>query len=169
MLMHYEGIDEAVASGHVRDLRSLENAHCVKGCYRCLLSYYNQPDHELIDRTDSAALFLLVRMARAEVISLRTSSIPLQPPLSNTRTWIQACIQWNLPTPELMHSGSSVGAALVWKSHTVAAFSEPRTNAETAIWEARGFTLFDLPSTPPGEPPAELLRLLGISPAGISE
>ena len=33
---------------------TITDAHCVKGCYRCLLSYYNQPDHELIDRTDEA-------------------------------------------------------------------------------------------------------------------
>ncbi len=31
------------------------DASCVEGCYRCLLSYYNQPDHELIDRTDRDA------------------------------------------------------------------------------------------------------------------
>lgn len=28
---------------------------CEAGCYRCLLSYYNQPDHPLIDRQDSKA------------------------------------------------------------------------------------------------------------------
>ena len=27
---------------------------CVAACYRCLMSYYNQPDHELIDRRDAA-------------------------------------------------------------------------------------------------------------------
>ncbi len=32
---------------------------CEAGCYRCLLSYYNQPDHELIDRRDPDAVALL--------------------------------------------------------------------------------------------------------------
>ena len=27
--------------------------NCEAGCYRCLLSYYNQPEHELIDRKDA--------------------------------------------------------------------------------------------------------------------
>lgn len=30
------------------------NPDCEAGCYRCLLSYYNQLDHELIDRKDEA-------------------------------------------------------------------------------------------------------------------
>jgi very-short-patch-repair endonuclease len=42
---------------------------CEAGCYRCLLSYYNQPDHTLIDRKDKAAggllLDMLCRLTRA--------------------------------------------------------------------------------------------------------
>ena len=44
-----------------------DDAHCVKGCYRCLLSYFNQPDHEQIDRTDGAVRRLLLRLARSQV------------------------------------------------------------------------------------------------------
>lgn len=33
---------------------------CEAGCYRCLLSYYNQPDHTLIDRKDKDAGGLLL-------------------------------------------------------------------------------------------------------------
>ena len=33
---------------------------CEAGCYRCLLSYYNQPDHKLIDRKDKGASGLLL-------------------------------------------------------------------------------------------------------------
>ena len=39
---------------------------CVAACYRCLLSYYNQPDHEHIDRTDPDALTFLLRLAHAD-------------------------------------------------------------------------------------------------------
>ena len=53
--MHYEGIEAAAAAGDPGLLVTVPHAHCVKGCYRCLLSYYNQLDHELIDRTDVAA------------------------------------------------------------------------------------------------------------------
>lgn len=44
---------------------------CEAGCYRCLLSYYNQPDHELIDRQDKDAggllLDVLCRLTQATV------------------------------------------------------------------------------------------------------
>ena len=65
-LMHFECVDEAIASGDPALLQTAPNADCVKGCYRCLLSYYNQPDHEVIDRTDSDALRVLLRLARSQ-------------------------------------------------------------------------------------------------------
>lgn len=40
---------------------------CVRACYRCLLSYSNQPDHALLDRR--AVRDLLVELSRAEVIA----------------------------------------------------------------------------------------------------
>ena len=40
-----------------------QNHDCEAGCYRCLLSYYNQPDHPKIDRKDSELLELLCRLA----------------------------------------------------------------------------------------------------------
>ena len=42
------------------------DAECEAGCYRCLLSYANQPDHEQIDRRDSGMLDFLCRLTRAE-------------------------------------------------------------------------------------------------------
>ena len=65
--MHFENIDEAVTAADPTLLRDKEGADCVKGCYRCLLSYYNQPDHELIDRTNVEARKLLLRLACSAV------------------------------------------------------------------------------------------------------
>jgi len=39
---------------------------CEAGCYRCLLSYYNQPEHRLIDRKDAEVMNLLCRLARSD-------------------------------------------------------------------------------------------------------
>ena len=39
---------------------------CVKACYRCVLSYFNQPDHDLVDRTDAGARRVLLRLAGIE-------------------------------------------------------------------------------------------------------
>ena len=46
------------------DLENLVN-DCEAGCYRCLLSYYNQPEHPLIDRQDGEMLELLCRLTRS--------------------------------------------------------------------------------------------------------
>ena len=50
------------------------DSDCEAGCYRCLLSYYNQPDHPLIDRRDEAMLDLLCRLTRGERRSLGHSA-----------------------------------------------------------------------------------------------
>jgi hypothetical protein len=52
ILMHFDKVDEAIAAGDAKLLVRPRRAMPVSaGCYRCLLSYFNQPDHELIDRT----------------------------------------------------------------------------------------------------------------------
>ncbi len=43
-----------------------QDHQCEAGCYRCLLSYYNQPDHPQIDRRNETMLDLLCRLTRAE-------------------------------------------------------------------------------------------------------
>ena len=43
---------------------------CEAGCYKCLLSYYNQPDHALIDRKNPVVLDLLCRLSGASVNAL---------------------------------------------------------------------------------------------------
>lgn len=57
---------------------------CETACYKCLLSYFNQPDHDLIDRWDAAheglALKLLVRLANATVTA--TPEVQNAPPPS---------------------------------------------------------------------------------------
>lgn len=45
------------------------NPDCEAGCYRCLLSYYNQPDHELIDRRDLTVKGLLQAMLDATLVT----------------------------------------------------------------------------------------------------
>lgn len=58
--------------GLVEDLDLDGQPYCDAGCYRCLLSYYNQPDHMLIDRKDKDAggslLDILCRLAQSSTI-----------------------------------------------------------------------------------------------------
>jgi hypothetical protein len=57
----------------VDDLPALEHktsdghSICEAGCYQCLLSYFNQPDHDHINRRNSQAIEMLVALANAQV------------------------------------------------------------------------------------------------------
>lgn len=77
-LMHH---NQPKAAWKLEDLPELEqlDSHgdhiCEAGCYQCLLSYFNQPDHQNINRRNADALKLLVALANAEV----TSQAPANP------------------------------------------------------------------------------------------
>jgi hypothetical protein len=68
VLMHFEKVDEAIVAGDAMMLVTHDGEACVRGCYRCLLSYFNQPDHELIDRTSDEAKQMLIDLARGQVV-----------------------------------------------------------------------------------------------------
>jgi hypothetical protein len=64
-IMHYDVPTEGVDWPTFDSLHDQPDTRCVAGCYRCLLSYYNQPDHELINRRDSQVVRILWRLARS--------------------------------------------------------------------------------------------------------
>jgi DEAD/DEAH box helicase/Domain of unknown function (DUF1998)/Helicase conserved C-terminal domain len=78
-LMHHEA-----PSGpwSVDDLSQLEQRRgdgtsiCEAGCYQCLLSYFNQPDHEHINRRSTQALEMLVSLANGEVVPQPAPAAP---------------------------------------------------------------------------------------------
>jgi hypothetical protein len=157
--MHYDHIDEAVAACDPGLLESQSDANCVKGCYCCLLSYYNQPDHEGIDRTDETTLLLLLRMARAELTHIRQEAKVA----TTSSTWRAACARWNLPSPDSAPDSAAEEPPLVWDYHAVVAYPRAIPQSELADWDARGFAVIELPPTPPADPPQKLLELLGVS------
>ena len=65
-IMHYDRASFGAAKDDPSRLSETGEPECVAGCYRCVLSYFNQPDHEQIDRRDSAALSFLLRLAHAD-------------------------------------------------------------------------------------------------------
>lgn len=74
-LLHLE-LPEAppAALPAVADLADTPDA-CVKGCYRCVLSYFNQTDHDVVDRTDPAARRLLLRLAAGTTVLSSTDDV----------------------------------------------------------------------------------------------
>ena len=131
----------------------------MKGCYRCLLSYYNQPDHEHIDRKDESVLRLLLRLARSTVAPARKAAAD-----GDAVGWPAAFERWGVPAPdaEPMTLGDRA-VPLVWRRFAVAAVAgsvddETRT---AATW--LGYDLIELPEQPGDAPPADLLAALGMS------
>ena len=158
-LMHYRDLEAAIASADPALLIENQDARCVKGCYRCLLSYYNQPDHEQIDRTDNPVRTLLLRLARSQVArAVRAKSGNPEP----EGDWHTAISRWGLPPPDvepLTVNGTTFSMA--WRAHltaTAIGAIDPETRAEA---EALGYTIAILPELPGEQPPAELVNLLG--------
>lgn len=73
-LMHFDKVDDAIAAGDASLLVDRDSGACVRGCYRCLLSYFNQPDHELIDRASVEAKQMLIDLARGKIVLAAGSS-----------------------------------------------------------------------------------------------
>jgi hypothetical protein len=154
-LMHYERVDEAVLRCDPATLRDNARGSCVRGCYHCLLSYFNQPDHELIDRTDEDTKRLLLKLARGE-LTLGSNHADVE-----ESSWAAAFKAADLPAPDRT-AITFVGHALrfVWRNHFVAADTGPiPADARTAA-EAAGWTLVELPANPADGIPETLAALL---------
>jgi hypothetical protein len=155
VLIHLREIDAAITAADPAVLVEEENAKCVKGCYRCLLSYRNQPDHELIDRTDPDALGLLLRLARSRVNLAQSDE-------ASDSDWQAAIARWRLPAPDpepLTLNGTVF--PLAWRDHLVAAALGSLETGTQTVAEERGYSVMLLPEVPGDQPPPELVRLLG--------
>ena len=166
-VMHYN----VPAEGAMPDFDALsdqDDVKCVAGCYRCLLSYYNQPDHELIDRRDPQALRALWRLAQVqtELQAAAHTLVPSPEPVAQpgwSGQWLHARDQHvaSLPLP----ATAQVDACTVlhWPDH-YAAIALPDTPRELqSAWEERGYTFIRFPADPETWTPLfqRLARLLG--------
>ncbi len=99
---------------------------CVAACYRCLMSYYNQPDHELLDRRDETAREILLRLARARTVAreVRPSQVPgpIDGDDSRDGRWLAEASRRGIPAPdpEPLAAGDH-SVRRVWRKHYVAA------------------------------------------------
>lgn len=156
-LMHYENIDEALETLDSKALVDRDDARCVQGCYRCLLSYYNQPDHESIDRRDPDVLTLLLRIARAVMTPLTLQAIED----TAATGWRAALARWKLPAPAASQNPEDNHSPLIWKGLTAVAFPGGGPEEQKARFESLGYITLELAAEPPSEPPNALLELLG--------
>ncbi len=109
---------------------------CVAACYRCLMSYFNQPEHELLDRRDPKARDILLRLSQATVHpASATPPMPL-PSQSNDDVlarWLAQADARKLPRPDAQLLNN---LPLVWREHYVVATLE---SADTSKLADQGF------------------------------
>ncbi|WP_080484150.1 DEAD/DEAH box helicase [Burkholderia cenocepacia] len=145
---------------------------CVAACYRCLMSYFNQPDHDQLDRRDERAREILLRLARGTLTGLaasvqrRSTELPLTGTIADgdlATAWLAYAYGRELPIPDsepLLINEQPV--ALVWRNHYVAAlFADD--GALSAKLEDKGFEVVMLGESELGwgEPTTKLAKLLG--------
>lgn len=149
-VMHYDVPTEVGAPWPPLDaMREQDAPHCVAGCYRCLLSYYNQPDHLLIDRRDKSAVEILWRLAQATAQLADDALMEAPPSSADTATgwiakWEEAARAQDPPLPA--HTPVDTERPLLHWPEFYAAVALPDTPRELQEkWENRGFTFVRFP------------------------
>lgn len=146
-LMHFRRDDGA--------LIEVEDA-CKAGCYRCLLSYFNQPDHELIERRDEAVRALLDALSRCEAGARGSVDGDGESP------WIPALHSWAAPAP-VSETIDGVAYPLCWPRHGLVAVAGSAKPGLAARCAELGRDLIELPPVPGSSIPPELAKALGVT------
>jgi len=169
-IMHFDLADGLPAT--VTAFVDQPGTACVAACYRCVMSYFNQPDHELLDRRDKDARGFLLRLAQGRLTELeapvaRRSTEP--PPTSAdgdiASVWRTYARGQELPSPDsepLVIDEQAV--ELVWRGHYVAALFAESVDL-TAKLENKGFEVVVLGDSEAAwaETTSSLAKLLGRS------
>lgn len=148
-IMHFNVEDDGPLPSGTEAFEDQPQTACVAACYRCLMSYYNQPDHELLDRRDEGVQAFLLRLASAQVQGAAT----LPPPAFASGDWATAATARGVPPADsepLSVDGDSI--PLVWRRHYVVAVQGGVSPAVLTRLGDLGFEVihFDQPSSWPG-------------------
>ena len=141
-VMHFksESVQEAIDAGDSKSLVENDDT-CVRGCYRCLLSYFNQPDHEAIDRSSSEVRQLLIDLARGQVESIARSM-----GANSEKSCPDIFTRHGIPTPDSVPLNlAAVSFPFVWRSHYIAARCGAIPKDAETVAHSKGWTLFELP------------------------
>lgn len=136
------------------DLESLEQIKdgekiCEAGCYQCLLSYYNQPDHEKINRRESDVLNLLVGFTNAEIRDIMPESKPEEPQCEETLSaWLSEIDRLHLKRPDAVNVSLNNGDGIAdahYKAQRTLVFLSPPSDMIRSYVEDRGFRVVIFP------------------------
>lgn len=177
-IMHFTLASDGSLPATGSELEDQPETNCVAACYRCLMSYYNQIDHELLDRRDPQVRELLLRLVRAQTSlfpkrhsrhpSVRASAPPPHADDAYVEL-LQLLKARELPTPDvepLVEAGHRL--PLAWRSHYVVASFDDLPSEVLAALEDKGIQILvlgrDRTAWPTRLP--ELARLLGALEGG---
>jgi len=167
-LLHH---NEPTGPWRFDDLPTLEqldpNGHhiCEAGCYQCLLSYFNQPDHDNINRRNEEALKLLVAMANAQVLPVQPTASPWPstlapnagaPAAAIASQWLQALQSGGYALPDLWDvpvTGTQAQADAVYKAARAVVFLSPVSDDTIRHLQDKGRSV--LLMTDPAQWPAQ--------------
>lgn len=127
---------------------------CVAGCYRCLLSYYNQPDHDLIDRRDERVRTLLDQLSRCDNADQSAENAHC--------SWSAALKGWGVPAPQTTIVAGTC-YPLYWPDLLVLAVAGPLAPEIVAWCREKDRDLIELSPIPGATMPTELARALGVN------
>lgn len=152
-LIHYRKPQSSIWT--LDDLPSLEqtdalgNHQCEAGCYQCLLSYFNQPDHEHINRRNADALKLLVALANARVQPVECSATPVAAtilPDEPLDAWLSALSQAGAVQPDAVNVSVNNGvatAAAQYKASRALVFLSAVDDQTTSVLQDKGWQVLD--------------------------
>ncbi len=149
-IMHFDVPDNLLPT-NVDDMNDIQGEVCVAGCYKCLMSYFNQPDHDLIDRRDLLAKTFLLKLAQsttrnltnAEGTSIYENRTKNEHSLKNIDLkWIKEADAYKIPAIDpLPLIFGEINIAAVWRSHyVVAVFDILPVNIQKQL-EDKGFVI----------------------------
>ena len=127
---------------------ALGNRICEAGCYQCLLSYFNQPDHDHINRRNADVLKVLVALANAEV---KPKQAPPPEPEDKPNTdrlqhWLDALAKAGLRHPDATQLPVNQGAAIAaaqYKAARTLVFLDDIDAETTALLTDKGWQVLN--------------------------
>ncbi len=148
-LMHYKAPEGVWIRSELDQWEERRNgiATCEAGCYRCLLSYFNQPDHDHINRRDSDVLDLLVALAQSRVsLTSHVGSTPDDDPNPSSSEWLQALRTRGLREPDALNvvvAGGAASAAGQYRQSRALVFIDPLADHLRSLLVDKGWQVLD--------------------------
>jgi hypothetical protein len=145
-VMHFSWATVPTSREHLKDEAA---DRCKAGCYRCLLTYFNQPDHEDINRHNVDVIDFLCRLANST--STLTAIVPQSSPTfapepaDPGQAFAVAATAVGLPAPKVKASGQ--GWQVTWPAQLVVGLLGPVT-ADRQTLESMDYRVFEIQTDP---------------------